>query len=64
VIRRLVSIGVLPMTQIGEHAPWEIRQADLDAPALRAAIEHLRRTGKLPVAGGVDSNQQMLFSSI
>lgn len=62
VIRRLVSIGMLPMTQVVEHAPWEIRQADLDAPAIHAALEHFRRTGKLPSAGGVASTQQTLFS--
>jgi len=65
VIRRLVAIGLLPMTQIVAHAPWEIRQADLEAPAIRTALEHLRRTGRLPVtaaAGGVTPNQKTLFS--
>jgi DNA invertase Pin-like site-specific DNA recombinase len=62
VIRRLVAIGVLPMTQIIAHAPWEIRQADLDAPAVRTALDHLRRTGRLPLGGGVTPNQQTLFA--
>lgn len=61
VIRRLVAIGLLPMTQIVAHAPWEIRQADLDAPAVRTALDHFRRTGRLPVVGGVPPNQKTLF---
>jgi DNA invertase Pin-like site-specific DNA recombinase len=62
VIRRLVSIGLLPMTQIVAHAPWEIRKTDLEAPRILTALAHLRRTGKLPSAGGVTPNQQSLFS--
>jgi hypothetical protein len=61
VIRRLVAIGLLPMTQIVAHAPWEIRKADLEAAAVRAALDHLRRTGRLPLAGGVMPNQKTLF---
>lgn len=57
-IKNLGKMGVLRYAQVAPTAPWEIRQEDLDAPAVRQALERLRRTGRLrPESATTDSNQ-------
>jgi hypothetical protein len=41
-VRALITRGVLPAKQVVPDAPWQIRRADLDAEAVRAAIAHRR----------------------
>jgi DNA invertase Pin-like site-specific DNA recombinase len=54
-IRRLVEAGLLHCEQLAPYAPWEIRREDLEADHVRAAIEQLRRTGKLVLRGSAGS---------
>jgi DNA invertase Pin-like site-specific DNA recombinase len=64
-IRRLVAIGALKCEQVVTYAPWEIRRSDLDSPALRSIIEHLKRTGTLgtlELEGDRSQSQQRLFT--
>jgi DNA invertase Pin-like site-specific DNA recombinase len=64
-IRRLVALGVLKCEQVVPYAPWEIRRADLDAPAVRSMLDRLKRTGKLGTvhaAGDSSQSQQRLFT--
>ena len=49
---RLVMKGLLTNEQTLPMAPWEIRRSELDAEPFRAALEHYRRTGEYPEAGG------------
>jgi hypothetical protein len=60
-IMRLVSSGVLPKQQILPWAPWEIRQADLDAPAVQQVLTRLRATGKSGLRGVHSQDQPTLF---
>ena len=60
-IERLVERGVLPMQQVAPRAPWEIRQADLDAEPVKSILDRLRRTGKLIIEGGDSADQLQLF---
>jgi hypothetical protein len=48
-IKKLVDAGALPKKQVVPWAPWEIQRTDLDLPEVRAAIEHLKRTGRLVI---------------
>jgi DNA invertase Pin-like site-specific DNA recombinase len=43
VIRALIRDGILPARQVVFDAPWQIRAADLERPAVHAAL-HRRRT--------------------
>jgi hypothetical protein len=47
VIRSLITGGLLPAEQVIATAPWVIRTADLEAPAVQAYVEqvHRRRRG-------------------
>lgn len=47
-IRRLILRHVLPATQPVPYAPWAIRPEDLELPAVRRAIEAVRKEGRLP----------------
>lgn len=60
-IERLVSAGVLPMTQLAPFAPWEIRKSDLETSPVREIVQTLRSTGKLVLPGGRgdDSSKQL-----
>lgn len=60
-IERLVERGVLKNDQTIPLAPWEIRRADLDAAPVRAILQHLRRTRRLQIEGGVANAQRSLF---
>jgi DNA invertase Pin-like site-specific DNA recombinase len=59
-IKKLVGAGVLPMRQLVPFAPWEIRRADLETEQVRAILEHLKRTGRLPL-GDPSGTQRELF---
>jgi hypothetical protein len=64
-IRRLVAARVLACEQVVPYAPWEIRRADLDAPAVRSMLDRLKRTGKLGAVeaeGDGPQSQQRLFT--
>jgi hypothetical protein len=64
-IRRLVAARVLACGQVVPYAPWEIRRADLDAPAVRSMLDRLKRTGKLGAVeaeGDGPQSQQRLFT--
>jgi len=59
-IKKLVDAGVLPMRQVVPSAPWEIRRADLETERVRAILDQLKRTGRLPV-GDPSTQQPELF---
>ena len=64
-IRRLVAIGALKSHQVVPYAPWEIRRSDLDTPAIRSLLDHLKRTGTfgpLDTKGDGSQSQQRLFA--
>jgi excisionase family DNA binding protein len=58
-IERLVESGVLKREQVAPRAPWEIRRVDLAAEPVQDILDHLRRTGKLVLSSGGDSDGQM-----
>jgi DNA invertase Pin-like site-specific DNA recombinase len=60
-IMRLVRSGVLPKHQIVPWAPWEIRRADLESPAVQHVLHRLRETGHSGLRGVHSINQQPLF---
>ena len=43
-VRTLIDRGLLPAKQVVPDAPWQIRPADLDCNALRAAMSIVWRT--------------------
>jgi DNA invertase Pin-like site-specific DNA recombinase len=43
VVKELIDIGVLPAKHLAPEAPWQIRAADLELPAVRAAADARRR---------------------
>lgn len=45
-VRVLIQRGVLPAKQVVPDAPWQIRRADLDTLAVRAAIAGRHSTGR------------------
>jgi DNA invertase Pin-like site-specific DNA recombinase len=45
-VRTLIQRGVLPAKQVVPDAPWQIRRADLDSHAVRAAIAGRHSTGR------------------
>src|SRR5262249_2637117 len=45
-VRTLIQPGVLPGKQVVPDAPWQIRRADLDSHAVRAAIAGRHSTGR------------------
>ena len=47
-LRRLVKRGLLSATQPVRYAPWSIRADDLDAEAVRCAVDAVRRGQPLP----------------
>jgi hypothetical protein len=51
-IEKLVSSGVLKMTQLAPFAPWEIRKSDLEASPVRQIVQTLRSTGRLVLPNG------------
>ncbi len=57
-ISRLLTEGLLKGEQVVPYAPWEIRRSDLDTQPVRGIIEHLRKTGKLVLEGGVSGTRQ------
>lgn len=63
-IVRLVEAGILPKEQIVPFAPWEIKQADLDAKPVRSILQDLKSTGRLKLEGGSQENQKSLFPEI
>jgi len=56
-ITKLIASGVIHAEQPVPRAPWMIDAADLDSPRVRAVLEHLKKTGRLPSAGD-PANQQ------
>lgn len=60
-IKRLIEANILPAAQVAPCAPLEIKREDLDSESVRDAIETLKRTGKLILAGTSMDNQQSLF---
>lgn len=61
-IERLVSAGVLPMTQLAPFAPWEIRKVDLETNPVREIVQTLRSTGKLVLPDGRGDNSSKQLS--
>jgi excisionase family DNA binding protein len=47
-VRRMISLGLLPATQPVLHAPWAIREEDLQIAAVQRAVEAVKRGGALP----------------
>jgi excisionase family DNA binding protein len=47
-VRRLIQLGTLPATQPVEHAPWAIRQEDLELDAVQRAIGAIKAGRPLP----------------
>jgi DNA invertase Pin-like site-specific DNA recombinase len=48
VVRKLITRGLLPATQVVAAAPWEISIESLDLPAVRSAITAVRGGGRVP----------------
>ncbi len=47
-VRRCIADGLLPATQVVAYAPWVIRSADLDVPAVATALERVRTSPRAP----------------
>ena len=62
-IRRLVEESGLKNNQIVPYAPWEIKQADLDAEPVNSILKRLKSTGKLYLEGYVLMGQMELFEN-
>jgi DNA invertase Pin-like site-specific DNA recombinase len=61
-IKRLVKAGILPMRQVVQFAPWEIRRIDLDSEPVRAILARLKQTGRVALAlGDTSAAQPELF---
>ncbi len=52
VIERMAMKDFLTYQQLFPMAPWEIRRSELDSEPFQTALEHYRRTGEYPRAGG------------
>jgi len=59
---RLIEHKILPANQIAQHAPFEIRQSDLDSEPVSRILKTLKATGKLILQGDQLGNQQTLFT--
>ena len=42
-VKRLIQRGMLPATQVIEHAPWVIERVQLELPAVQAAAKAIRQ---------------------
>jgi hypothetical protein len=60
-IKRLVAGGMLPKSQLGPFAPWEINRSALDSEAVRGCVARLKETGKLVLPGVSSGSQKELF---
>jgi DNA invertase Pin-like site-specific DNA recombinase len=58
-MRTLIQRGVLPAKQVVPDAPWQIRRADLDTAAVRAAIAGRHSTGR-PLEARRDDQTPMI----
>jgi excisionase family DNA binding protein len=47
-VRRMITMGLLPATQPVVHAPWAIREDDLQTHAVQRAVGAVKRGGALP----------------
>jgi len=47
-IRRMITAGLLPATQPVLHAPWAIREEDLQTAVVQTAVDAIRRGRGLP----------------
>jgi DNA invertase Pin-like site-specific DNA recombinase len=47
-VRRLIQEKALPAQQVVTYAPWVIRRADLELPAVQAAVQAVREGRKRP----------------
>jgi DNA invertase Pin-like site-specific DNA recombinase len=59
---RLIEHKLLPANQVAQHAPYEIRKADLDREPVARILNTLKTTGKLILQGDPLGNQQSLFT--
>ena len=57
----LVRRDVLHTNQVTDFAPWRIARAEVDSEPVRALVEILKATGRLPPQGGSPQGQKRLF---
>ena len=58
---KLIKANLLPVQQVAPYAQLTIKRADLDSEPVASIIRHLKRTGKLVLAGGPSAEQPSLF---
>ena len=58
---KLIKANLLPVQQVAPYAQLMIKRADLDSEPVVSIIRHLKRTGKLVLAGGPSAEQPSLF---
>jgi DNA invertase Pin-like site-specific DNA recombinase len=59
-VKKLVRLGLLEKIQVVKHAPWELSLQDLSAEPILAALDRLKKTGRLAAEGG-DLGPQILL---
>lgn len=59
-VRRLMSEQLLPAHQVVKCAPWQIRSEDVDAPAVREALQRWAN----PPCKSLSPEQELLFTCI
>jgi excisionase family DNA binding protein len=47
-VRRMITMGLLSATQPVVHAPWAIREDDLQRDGVQRVIDAIKRGGALP----------------
>jgi hypothetical protein len=60
-LHALIGRGVIRNHQVTEFAPWRLSKEDLDSEELRALVEVLNASGRLP-KGGSPKGQGQLFT--
>jgi len=61
-IKRLAASGMLRKQQVAPWAPWEIKRAEMESPAVQRIIRKLKQTGKLDLQGDDLEGQKTLFT--
>jgi len=63
-VEKLFKNGIIPMKQIVQWAPWEIKKKDLEKEEVKNIIKNLKKTGKLKIKGDCLGEQKLLFVDI